>query len=169
MNATLRLLPVGLLVLLLQAGFFPAWRPWGVVPDPGLVALVLVAPRWRLSTSLGLALLLGLGTDLAAGANFGLHTGFYLLTVLIMSTLARAGFSVDRFAYAMGAVALGTAAGVLAGAGALLLAGGAMAADEVVRSAAKQLTLNIALLPLLWPLAEWARGRSGSEAREVTI
>lgn len=156
-----------LAALLLQSGFLPAWRPLGVVPDLGLVVLVLAASWTRLSTALVLALTLGLGTDLAAGANFGLHTGSYTLTALILSTFARAGFPLDRPDAVLGAIILGTLGSVLVGAAALLAAGGALSVSAAAVMGLKQMLLNLLLAALVWPALSWARGGEVRRAQEV--
>jgi rod shape-determining protein MreD len=94
--------------ILLQLGFLPALRPFGVVPNILLVIVVLVGLEATSSQALVVAVCAGLATDLASGANFGLWTGLLVVAALATGLLHRAGFELGGSLVAMVLVASGT-------------------------------------------------------------
>jgi rod shape-determining protein MreD len=104
---------IGLVILtlvgiLLQLGFLPALRPFGVVPNILLVIVVLVGLEATSSQALAIAVCAGLATDLASGANFGLWTGLLVVAALATGLLHRAGLELSGPLVAMVLVACGT-------------------------------------------------------------
>src|SRR5690349_15236780 len=82
---------VAVVVILLQIGFLPGLRPFGVVPDLALVFVVLVGLESAASIAMVVAVACGLTLDLASGANLGMWTGVLVLAALVTGLLHRAG------------------------------------------------------------------------------
>ncbi len=163
----LRLGLVGLFVLLLQIGFVPAWRPLGVVPDLGLVLLVAISVWASLSTALVAAVALGLGVDLASQVNFGFHTGFYVLLAIVLTTVTRAGFFIDRAGPVVIAVAGATLVEVFAMLAVLFLGGAHLPPGAAAGLLLRQLAVNVVAGAIIVPLSVWARGARRSEGGAI--
>lgn len=99
-----------LVVIILQVGFLPAWRPLGVVPDL-LLALVLALGLYTTAgEALITALVGGLALDLSSGSDFGLRLGFYTVVALVVALLQRSGWLLDSLTWRLGLIALLTLA-----------------------------------------------------------
>jgi len=87
---------IAALVVWLQLSTLPALRPFGVVPNLALVAVILLAARLPLTSSLGLAVGVGWLLDLGSGSDYGLRTTFYLLAALAVAMLRQFGSDLEN-------------------------------------------------------------------------
>jgi rod shape-determining protein MreD len=92
------------MVIVAQVSLLPALRPFGVVPDLVLVAVVLLGLRSTVSQALTLALVGGVVMDLSAGSDFGLHTGILVLAALSTGLVRRSGLTLIGPLVAIGLV-----------------------------------------------------------------
>lgn len=82
---------VVIIAVFLQVSFFPALRPFGVVPNILLPIVVFVGLYGQASTALVVATVGGLAMDMASSSDFGLWTGTFVLAALVCGYVHRAG------------------------------------------------------------------------------
>lgn len=93
---------------LLQVGFLPALRPFGVVPNVMLAVVALIGLEGTASGALIVAVVAGLAMDMASGVNFGLQTVILVLAALATGLVHRAGWELAGPTVALAMVAAGT-------------------------------------------------------------
>ncbi|HSX02076.1 MAG TPA: hypothetical protein VLI05_02045 [Candidatus Saccharimonadia bacterium] len=156
-----RLYLVTILVLILQIGFIPALRPFGVVPDLALALVVSVGLAGTASAALAVAVAGGLLLDLTSGADFGLRLGLFALVALVTGLVHRAGLNLMGPVVALALVAAATLLGDLVVLANIAGTVGAWPIGELLRRLTVEIMLNLGLTLLLRPLVNWAVASDG--------
>ncbi|MBW3537971.1 hypothetical protein KY386_00585 [Candidatus Parcubacteria bacterium] len=162
------LILVVLLSVWLQASFFGAMRPLGVVPNLLLVVVIYAGLVGTATESVAMALAGGMVLDLASGVDFGLRMAFYSLLALIIVMLKRAGANFDN----VGLVLLSTVGGTLLYNAAvivsLILSGVSLPLEAAAARVGFEVGLNLLLVLLGGRALIWLLSR-GSGSRELGV
>lgn len=163
------LIVIVIISVLLQVSFLPGLRPFGVVPNITLVVLVLASFSVVTSEALMLSAASGLVLDLVSGQNFGLWTGVFMLTTLVVGLMRRAGLELD--AMIIGTILVSAATIVIAVV--LWLTFIPSVARWPIGAAAGRLMLelvvNLSLMILLRAPIRWVLGGSRQERAELGV
>ncbi len=154
--------PLVLICFTLQVSFLAALRPFGVVPNLILVALLAVGAWQRASVSVAQAVVVGLLTDLVSGADFGLRTAFFTLAALSLVALRQFGFELERLSLTLTWLVIATLlfnTSILAG---VWLRHGLIGWGTALARGLVEALINIILAVLLITLVRWiSKGRAG--------
>ena len=86
------------LALIVQMALFGHVRPFGVIPNLVLVAMVAWAIWSEATVALGIAVIAGIMVDISSGADFGLRTAFFLVVTLAIISARQLGVHTDSLA-----------------------------------------------------------------------
>jgi rod shape-determining protein MreD len=103
-----RLAVAVLLTVWLQAYFFGAWRPLGVVPNLLLLVVIYAGLVRNASETVAVAVAGGLAIDLISGTDFGFRMGFYSMLALVVIVSRRSGADYDNIGIVLAAALAGT-------------------------------------------------------------
>jgi rod shape-determining protein MreD len=103
-----RLVAAVLLTVWLQAYFFAAWRPLGVVPNLLLLVVIYAGLARNASETVAVAVTGGLALDLISGTDFGFRMGFYSMLALVVIVSRRSGADYDNIGIVLAAAVAGT-------------------------------------------------------------
>ncbi len=149
-------------VVWLQLAFLPVVGPWGVVPNLALVAVILMATRLPLSSTLMMAVAIGLLLDIGSGSDFGLRTAFYPLLALITASLRQYGSDLDNLSLLSSVVVAATVLFNLVILTNLALARASLPLRYIGIHVLVEAGLNLLLLlPLRSMSKRWLSGRGG--------
>jgi rod shape-determining protein MreD len=129
----------------LQASFFGALRPWGVVPNVLLVFLIIAITEVTVSEMVGYGVAGGVLLDLASGADFGLRTAFFSFVAIVLAVLTRSGAAFERWSMAIAALVGGTILYNFAVLATLITSQAKLAWPIAIRIVIIELALNLAL------------------------
>lgn len=152
----LRLGLVAVIVLLLQVGFWPALRPFGVVPDMMLGLVVLVGLAGTTTAALTLAVVGGVLLDLTSGVDFGLRLGLLVVVALVASMVHRSGLTLTGPIVAWGVVVVATIVHSLV----VWIGVANMVVDwplgVLLAKLGLEIMINLGLTWLVMPVVQWA-------------
>ncbi|MBW4061849.1 hypothetical protein HJC99_04745 [Candidatus Saccharibacteria bacterium] len=146
---------VAVVIFMLQLSFIPALRPFGVVPNAGLVLVALVGLYGTASLALIIAVAGGLTLDLVSGANFGLYVALFTVVALAAGYIHRAGLNWVGPSMAIGLVIVATLVQNFIILGGLLRVTSSWPLGYVLGQTGLELILNTFLVLVLRPLVQW--------------
>jgi rod shape-determining protein MreD len=160
-SALLNLLAI--IIFVLQISFIPALRPFGVVPDVGLVIVGLVGLYATASDALILAVIGGLILDLVSGTNFGLYVALYTVIALAAGYIHRAGLNWAGPLMAMSLVLVATLIQNIVILGGLVRTAAVWPMGHILAQLVTEIILNIIIVLALRPLVQWLSPKMTSE------
>lgn len=155
-----------IMAVLIQAYFFGAMRPLGVLPNVLLVMLTFFALIRPASQSLAIGLAGGLMLDLVSGVDFGLRMAFYSLYALVVVFTRQLGGRHDSLWTWAGLITAGTVAYNLAVLSSLVISRQSIDFSTVGQIVLTELALNLGLALILGRFWRWLY-RTGPEAYSI--